>query len=198
MDKETIAVYDKQVNDYAELTKSDEPDKSLRLFMDRLPPGGRVLDLGCGPGASAAAMIQAGFKADAMDASEEMVRLAKEAYSLNVQHAVFQDLNATGVYDGIWANFSLLHAEEDEFVLLLPKLHRALKPAGLLYLGLKTGSGTARDKLGRRYTYYSEVQLEQLLNAANFDIIASKTGEGVGLAGDIAPFVLLTTQARTG
>lgn len=195
MDKETIAVYDRQVDDYVELTTKVGPDKSLRLFMDRLPKGGRVLDLGCGPGASSAAMKDGGFDVDPLDASGEMVRTANELYNIGARQGVFQDIDSVDFYDGVWANFSLLHASEAEFIEILPQLHRALKPAGLLYLGLKTGAGEIRDKLGRRYMYYSEARLAVLLSAARFKIVASKTGEGIGLAGDVAPFVLITCEA---
>lgn len=196
MDSETIGVYDSQVDQYAELTKSDEPDKSLRDFMARIPKGGTVLDLGCGPGASAAAMKKAGFTVEAIDASAEMVRIAKERFSLDVRQGVFQEIHGVNHYDGIWANFSLLHATEDEFISLLPQLHRSLKPQGILFLGLKTGEGTQRDRLGRRYTYYTTDTLSQLLAAANFSVVHSKTGEGVGLAGDVAPFVLITAESN--
>ncbi|MBX2837967.1 MAG: methyltransferase domain-containing protein [Gammaproteobacteria bacterium] len=196
MDSETIEVYDSQVDKYVELTKSEAPDKSLRGFMARIPAGGTILDLGCGPGGSASAMKKAGFTVEAIDASAEMVRIAKELFSLDVRHGVFQDIREVNHYDGVWANFSLLHATEDEFVGLLPLLHRALKPQGILFLGLKAGEGTQRDRLGRRYTYYTEVKLSGLLAAANFSVVHTETGEGVGLAGDVAPFVLTTAQAN--
>ena len=195
MDQETIAVYDSRVNDYAELNDKNGPDKTLRLFMDRLPRGGRVLDLGCGPGASSRWMKEQGFEVDPVDASSEMVRMANEHHDVGARQGLFQDIDAVDEYDAVWANFSLLHATETEFIEMLPKLHRALKASGLLHLGLKTGSGESRDKLGRRYTYYSETRLKELLEAARFELLASKTGEGVGLAGDVSPFVLMISKA---
>ena len=153
MDKDTIAVYDQQVSDYVKLMKTEQPDKSLSEFIARLPETAHVLDLGCGPGASAAAMQRAGLTVDATDASGEMVRAANNLFDIAARVATFQDIDSAAAYDGIWANFSLLHATEGEFIGILPRLHRALKPAGLLFLGMKTGEGNARDRLGRRYTY---------------------------------------------
>ena len=40
-------------------------------FITALPAGGRVLDLGCGPGGSALLMMQAGLDVDAIDASPQ-------------------------------------------------------------------------------------------------------------------------------
>lgn len=195
MDEETVAVYDKQVADYVELTKTEQPDESLTGFIARLPQQARVLDLGCGPGASAAAMKSAGLTVDATDASGEMVRAANKLFDIGARVATFQDIDSVAEYDGIWANFSLLHATEEEFVDILPRLHRALKPNGLLFLGMKTGEGITRDRLGRRYTYYSENQLTERLSAAGFETIDSEHGEGAGLAGSMDPFVLMTFSA---
>ena len=74
-------------------------------------------------------------------------------------------------------------------------MHNALKPAGLLFLGMKTGEGLSRDDLGRRYTYYSQARLTELLAAARFEVIDTQTGEAMGLAGNIDPFVLMTFKA---
>ena len=195
MDKETVAVYDKQVADYVELTTSEQPDESLKRFIARLPERAHVLDLGCGPGASAAAMKRVGLSVDATDASAEMVRAANELFNIDARVATFQDIDSVATYDGIWVNFSLLHATEKEFIDILPRLHRALKPEGLLFLGMKTGEGNKRDRLGRRYTYYTEDQLTELLSAASFETITSEHGEGVGLVGGVEPFVLMTFRA---
>jgi len=196
MDKETVAVYDKQVADYVELTNTEEPDESLVAFIARLPEQAHVLDLGCGPGASAAAMKEAGLIVDATDASAEMVRVANKLFDLGARVAMFQDIDDVDLYDGIWANFSLLHATEDEFIEILPRLHRALKPDGFLFLGMKIGDGLTRDRLGRRYTYYSENRLTELLSAAGFNNVASQHGEAEGLAGYVEPFVLMTFRAN--
>ncbi len=197
MDKETVAVYDKQIDDYVDLTATEKPDESLTRFIGRLPAKAHVLDLGCGPGASAAAMKNAGLTIDATDASGEMVRVANEKFALEARVATFQSIDQVDHYDGIWANFSLLHATESEFIEILPTLHRALKQNGVLFLGMKTGSGIKRDRLGRRYTYYPEETLIALLANASFKVIATERGEAIGLAGDMEPFVLLTFQASS-
>ena len=200
MDNETVAVYNRQVDEYVELTGTETPDPALIAFIDRIAPGGRVLDLGCGPGASAAAMQAAGLDVEATDASAEMVRVAREQFNLNARVATFQDDfqdgKNTSHYDGIWANFSLLHATREEFIEILPRLHRALKPNGYLFLGMKTGTDSKRDKLGRLYTYYADTELVSLLNEANFTIVDKQHGEAEGMAGDIEPFMLITSQAR--
>ena len=61
-DPETLAVYDAKAADYAALTESEARDKQLTAFIADMPPGGTVLDLGCGPGQSAAVMAAHGLR----------------------------------------------------------------------------------------------------------------------------------------
>ncbi|MEO1734255.1 MAG: class I SAM-dependent methyltransferase, partial [Pseudomonadota bacterium] len=110
-DQETIAVYDAKADDYAAMADDySRTDPILAAFIADCPPGGRVLDLGCGTGAAAATMASAGLTVDALDASEEMVRRAAALPGVTAHQATFDDVTGEGIYDGIWANFSLLHA----------------------------------------------------------------------------------------
>lgn len=190
-DQQTIAVYDAQVNAYEELLSKQSADPNLVEFIKLIQPGGFVLDLGCGPATSSAAMRNAALRVDPIDASGEMVRLANEKYAIGARQAYFLDIINTEVYDGIWANFSLLHASAADFQLILSNLNRALKPAGILHLGMKTGTGTARDKLGRHYTYYSKTELAEHLISAGFTIEQTRTGQGKGLAGLVEPWIMV-------
>jgi ubiquinone/menaquinone biosynthesis C-methylase UbiE len=47
-------------------------------FLRHVRPGGRILDAGCGPGRDALAFADRGYEVVAFDASEAMVRLARE------------------------------------------------------------------------------------------------------------------------
>ena len=58
-DAQTLAVYDVKIDDYLRLTQAP-PSKSLLAFIKAIPEGGRVLDLGCGPGFAAAEMARHG------------------------------------------------------------------------------------------------------------------------------------------
>ena len=148
-DRDTISVYDEQAARYAELTDADNwGDPQLPSFVQSLPQGGRVLDLGCGPGASAAVMAKAGLVVEAVDASAEMVRLASAHPGVTARQAGFADLDAINLYDGIWANFSLLHARRRDFPGHLTAIHTALKPGGSFYIAMKLGQGEGTGSSG--------------------------------------------------
>lgn len=195
-DTETMAFYDRAATDYADRFKgTGRPDQDLLAFMDALTPGATVLDLGCGPGQAAALLARAGFAVEATDASAGMVRTARERYGVEARQATFDDLDAEGRFDGIWANFCLLHAARTAFPGHLARIYRALKPGGVLHLGMKTGTGEARDKLGRFYTFYTAGELTGHLVAAGFEVTGTREFESPGMAGDLSPGIAILARA---
>jgi trans-aconitate methyltransferase len=194
-DQKTIDVYNAKAADYADKFSRTKPDRDLRNFIESIVKGGLVLDLGCGPGNSAAMMQAAGLVAEAMDASAQMVELARTKYSLNVTHATFDDLNASARYDGVWANFSLLHAAKSDIPRHLSAIHTALKPKGHFHIGMKLGTGEKRDTMDRMYTYYEEVELKDVIQTAGFTLRDSRKDAMTGLAGPEEPFIIITAHA---
>ena len=190
-DKETLNVYAAKAQDYAKRFSSAKPDLHLAAFMLAVPNGGRVLDLGCGTGRSTAFMIEAGLKADALDASAEMAEIAGSEYGVQVRVAGFETLEAEGVYDGIYANFSLLHAPKAEMPEHLARISKALVPGGFFHIGLKTGTGEKRDAMGRFYAYYTDAEITGLLEDAGFVVIERSFGADAGLDGPVAPWIIL-------
>jgi hypothetical protein len=140
-------------------------------------------------------MQAAGLIAHATDASSGMVRAARERFGVNATQARFDELIDVEKYDGIWANFSLLHAPKSDMPDNLARIHTALKPQGYLHIGLKIGDGEKRDKLGRNYTYYQPAELKNLLISAGFTPHTERFDETVSMTGDSDPFMIVTAYA---
>jgi SAM-dependent methyltransferase len=140
-------------------------------------------------------MAAAGLAVEAWDLSEGMVRLAAARPGVAARQAGFDALKAHEEYDGIWANFSLLHAPRDAMPGHLAAIARALKPGGLFHVGLKEGSGERRDSLGRLYTYYQEDELAGLLRTAGLQPGSFTRGADKGLDGEVAPWITVTARA---
>ncbi|SLN29386.1 class I SAM-dependent DNA methyltransferase [Pseudooctadecabacter jejudonensis] len=192
VDARTIAVYDAKAQDYADhFDSAGKPGAHLRRFMAALPTGGRVLDLGCGPANASRFMIEAGFDVMALDASAEMVRVAAELNGVDATLGTFDDLKEVAAFDGIWANFSLLHAPQVDLPRHLSAIARALRPGGVFHIGMKVGTGTARDGMDRRYTYVTAQGLADLLAVAGLNVTDTDTGHEVGLAGTDDPWVVM-------
>ncbi|MEM8958014.1 MAG: class I SAM-dependent methyltransferase [Pseudomonadota bacterium] len=193
-DAETLAVYDARAADYAALVE-DGPSARLQGFLARVPPKARLLDLGCGTGGVAAQMAAAGHEVVALDPSTGMAAEAQTRYGLKVQLGDFDDIPELGRFDGIWAHFSLLHARRSELPRHLAALHAGLRPGGIFLIGMKTGTGTARDRLGRHYIYVAETELHELLVEAGFTPRHVETGSEEGFDGVVAPWVVMTADA---
>lgn len=194
-DSETISVYNSQVEEYAELVSDFYESADLKAFTNRVSTKGYILDLGCGPGTASAYFLQQGFQVDAVDASVEMVRIAKSQLGVVARCAEFSDITSANVYDGIWANFSLLHASHDDFPTILAALYRSMKSKGIFHIGMKLGEGAGRDHLGRFYSYYSQDGLQAHLESAGFAVDDIKLGEGRGLAGTVDPWIVVLSSA---
>lgn len=149
-----------------------------------------MLDLGCGTGRDTRALIDAGLTVTAVDGSAEMAQEAEKRIGKSVRVLLFEDLDYTEAFDGVWANASLLHVPRAGLPDVLARVYRALKPSGLLFASFKTGGTEGRDKLGRYYNYLDVKELEAFLTAAGpWASIDMTEGRGKGFDGVDVGFV---------
>ncbi|MEM8850680.1 MAG: class I SAM-dependent methyltransferase [Pseudomonadota bacterium] len=189
-DDQTLRVYARAAQEYSDLSLAGETGPDRAAFLAALPPGdGPVLDWGAGPGHDAAAMIAAGVAAEATDASPEMVALCL-GQGVPTRCEPFEALDPAPRYRGIWANFSLLHADAAALPGLIALAAGALRPGGVLHVALKRGQGTARDRLGRRYVYLEAADLDRLTAAVGLVRLSIRHGHSVGLDGRSAGYVV--------
>ena len=189
-DEGTIAAYEARIAQYKAM--AGPPEEDMRAFADGLPAGGRVLDLGCGPGTAAARLGALGLDVEGWDATPAMVEAAR-AEGVAARVASFDDLADAPpeAFDGVWASFSLLHAPRADLPRHMSRIARILRPGGLLHLGMKTGTGERRDDLGRFYAYWSVEELRALLAEAGLTVTDAREGAEAGLAGTVEPFVIM-------
>jgi SAM-dependent methyltransferase len=176
VDEATLQFYRKNAQSYAEWAKA--PSARLENFLALLPPGGLILELGCGAGNHSAEILAGGFKLRATDGSPEMAEIASRRLGHPVETLRFDELDAHDAYDGVWASACLLHVPRDDLAAILRRIHYALKPDGLFYASFKAGEGDGRDNLGRYYNYPSPEWLQATYAAAGaWSSISSGTSE---------------------
>lgn len=193
-DAGTVGFYDRAAVAFDGLRADAAPDATLARFIDALPDGAAVLDLGCGPGKATAQLVRAGFDVTGLDASRGLLDVARRiAPAARFLHGSFDDLDAVAAYDGIWANFALLHAPRADMPRHLAAIARALRPGGIFHLSMLLGAGEIRDRHDRAYAYYAADELRALLAAAGFEERRAETGQKSGLDG-AEPFIALLSR----
>lgn len=195
-DARTLAVYAERGDEYAAMMDREAGrDPMIDRFIAACPAGGRVLDLGCGPGHYARRMADAGLRVEARDAVPEMVESAARLPGVTAQVGRFEELDEVQEFDGIWCYFSLLHAPRAEFPGHLRRIFTALRPGGTLFLGMKRGTGGGRDRLDRYYEYYERAELEAHLADAGLTPVDHWHGQAAGLAAHPEGWVVIEAHA---
>ncbi|MBS2938325.1 class I SAM-dependent methyltransferase [Nocardioides sp. J2M5] len=86
---------------------------AVPTMLDGLPPGTRLLDVGCGTGALVAEARRRGHDAVAVEADPEMAALAQGRLGDDVAVAALPDLPHAGAgFDAVTANFVLNHVDD--------------------------------------------------------------------------------------
>ena len=159
---DSIEYYNKHAGEYYQNTIDINLREYWDSFISLLPDGGCILDLGCGSGRDSAYFISQGFDVTAMDGSAEMCQLASVHIGQEVLHLKFSEMDFEEVFDGVWANASLLHVPRNDMEEILSKVIRSLKKDGLLYMSFHYGDGEA-EKDGRCFTNYRVSTLKELI-----------------------------------
>ena len=116
--------------------------RSIATLRRHVPPGSRLLDLGCGPGTDHPAMVRAGYSVTAIDASPAMAREATDrAASMSeagrptvLCHPIerLQELSLEP-FDAAFSNFGPLNCVHD-LTDVACQIHDVLKPGGMMII----------------------------------------------------------------
>lgn len=155
--------------------------KAFEAWVNRLPSGGRVLDVGCGHGTPVVAtLLERGFQVTGIDVSDGMLKRARAAHpAATFRNCLPTELAESETYDGICSFFTLLHTDPIELRVALWRLWQALKPGGYLLIGSLLSNLNARQ--GPMYRFrgqmvwgceFSAGELEAALTAQDrFEIV---------------------------
>jgi len=133
-----------------------------------LPVGARILDAGCGIGATVYGLDVAGFDAYGIDNAEDTIRTIQSYFPVlkvsvaDVRSLPFKDNDL----DGVWS-LGVIEHFFDGYEILISEAHRVLRPGGFLFLTVPTISPlkALRIQLGR-YPNYSPRDRENFFQFA--------------------------------
>lgn len=152
---QTISYYDHNAEVFTNSSINANMTPTCDEFLGYLQPNSHILDLGCGTGRDSRYFIAHGHSALPVDGSAEMCRIATEVSGVAAKQMLFQELNFTEEFDGVWACASLLHAERNQLPTILQKISVALKDGGILYMSFKYGTGD-KERSGRFFSDMTE------------------------------------------
>lgn len=173
----TLAGYEGCALDYASSTAprpaSGEP-AALQELLKAVEPGGRLLEIGSGPGWDADWLEARGLDVRRTDATDAFVRFqasrGRPAERLDVLHDPLG-----GPYDGILALYVFQHIERDALPAIFGKAALALREGGAFLLSIREGAGETVEQGSKGGAYYVAMWQRS-------DLLAELGAHGFGLA----------------
>ena len=170
MGSTTLDYYDQNAEGFAAGTLDVKFTAIQDRFLGYLAPGALILDFGCGSGRDSRYFLSRGYKVEACDGSEQMVKIAGKTAGIPVKQMLFDELCEVERYDGIFACASILHVPSAA----LPDIFRRLKRGDF-----------EGERNGRYFTDLTEERLKALLVEA--DPIAPLLINDLWITGDARP-----------
>ena len=181
MTDSTLEYYRVNAEAFSKATVGVDFSEMANRFLELLPPGAAILDLGCGSGRDSLYFLKRGFRVTAADGSPEMCRIASRNTGLQVRTLLFGNLDYENAFDGIWACASLLHLPAEKLGPVFRKAERALRPRGVMYASFKYGTFSGMRN-GRFFTDFTARSFKSLLGKHSGMII-----EDSWISGDARP-----------
>jgi ubiquinone/menaquinone biosynthesis C-methylase UbiE len=140
--------------------------------------GNRVLDLGCGAGHDALRLKRYDLQVQGLDISEVMLEHAKQqVHGVEFIQGDFRQIpTGDGLYDGVWANASLIYLTAEDLHRALDEVCRVMKPGGVFFSSYRIGEGAqVIDNIFCQM--YGEQEVEEILRSHGFRIFdRTRTG----------------------
>ena len=200
------AGYDRMAAEFGEWgarVEGDPRDRFLAAFMELLPSGGSVLDLGCGAGVPSTRRLAEMFTVTGADISEVQIGIARE----NVPAASFVcadvlDLAlADASFDGVAAFYSVSHIPREEHPHVFSLVRRWLRPGGVFVTSLGVGdiAGWTGEWLGvpMFFSSHDAGTNRRLLTEAGLEVVEAEVVTMREPDGD-ATFLWVICRAESG
>ena len=171
----TVAAYENYARRYAANVSpqpSDSGASALRRFADALPSGGRVLEIGSGPGWDADFLEGLGVQVHRTDVTAAFRDFQAERGRHTDAFDLLKD-EITQTYDGILMLCVLQHFERTELDAVLHKLVNALRDGGALLLSHPVGEDEVWEHTASgdyRVVRWSSALLDGRLQQSSFTV----------------------------
>jgi SAM-dependent methyltransferase len=150
-------------------------------FAALVPPGGSILDLGCGGGQPVARhLIERGFDVTGLDSSPTLIGICRERFP---EHEwLVGDMRALDLgrrFDGILAWYSFFHLHFDDQRAMFPRFAAHAAPGAALIFSSGPVHGEAIGEWQGEPLYHASLSPEEyrtLLEANGFELVSFRAG----------------------
>ena len=135
----------------------------LDRFIQPLPKGGRILDLGCGAGDPISRhMVDRGFMVSGVDISPKMVELCRTRFPRHRWiNADMRRVAMDGFYDGVLAWDSLFHLRGEEQAAMIERIGAWLAPNGQALFNTGPAKGISIDSYQGQPLYHESLSPQE-------------------------------------
>jgi SAM-dependent methyltransferase len=169
---QTIGHYEANAEAYFEGTRDHDVSQNINALLSAIDsePPFTLLDFGCGPGRDLKRLTELGHIAIGLDGAARFVTMAKAFSGCEVWHQDFLALELPADhFDGVFANASLFHIPGIELPMVLARLHRTLRPGGVLFASNPRGNNEEGWNNARYGVYHDLEQWRHFLEEAGFE-----------------------------
>jgi len=144
-----IKTYDATAREYSEEVLGEHDKKPmdqeiLARFAREIEAGGKVWDLGCGPGQTVEYLDRLGVRAEGIDLSPQTVKQAQKNFP-RLQFRTGNMLNLdipSGSAVAVLSFYSIVHLTSDQVRQAFREIYRILHPGGIFLLAFHIGEET--------------------------------------------------------
>lgn len=175
----TIQSYNDHIEEYMQKVNADDVRTiaywpGVQYFLDQLPPGQRIFEIGSGSGADAQRIEAQGFVVQRTDVTEAFLQRLRQRGHQAERFDILSEPSATKQV-AIFANAVFLHFTPPQLHVALAHVQDMLTPDGLFCMGMKLGDFDGwREKglSGKRYFKFWQLDdLQAALQQAGYGIV---------------------------
>lgn len=164
--------YIKHFREYFQKTVHADPSSFLIPLAQRLSPGDKILDVGCGSGRDLLWFKNMGFSPVGFERSSGLADLARKHSRCSVIEGDFEQYDfSTLSFDAVVFSGALVHVPFGSFSKVLEDILLALKPRGFCFLSLKEGTGIKTDSAGRAFYLWKDRSLRPVFDCLHLDVL---------------------------
>lgn len=179
---QTIDAYERSAKECVVRWNKRRPRRPSLLveWLEYLPAGTRLLDLGCGGGRDTGDLDLRGYRVVGVDRTSALLSAGRRRYrSLPLVRADLRQLPFHAMsFDGLWAAASLMHLPKPEARRILADLCKLVRPGGLfaatVTYGMKSRLVTDGWVPGRYFARWKKDELARVVRRAGWTILELK------------------------